>query len=94
VLARNPWFVFTQAPFAARKAAALIEHLRRELPRRHQSGYLWYCDLYEAMLCAAQGKNALARECLQRFKQYLLEAGIEQVPAQVAQIEAELDARG
>jgi len=94
VLARNPWFVFTQAPFAARKAAALIEHLRAELPRRQQAGYLFYVDLYEAMLCAAQRKNARARECLQRVRQYLLDAGIEQVPARVAALEAELDARG
>jgi hypothetical protein len=94
VLARNPWFVFTQAPFAARKAAALIEHLRAELPRRQQAGYLFYVDLYEAMLYAAQRKSGRARECLQRYRQYLLDAGIEQVPAQVAQIEAELEARG
>jgi hypothetical protein len=94
VLARNPWFVFTQAPFAARKAAALIDHLRTELPRRHQSGLLFYVDLYEAMLCSAQGKSARARECLQRVKKYLLDAGIEQVPSQVASLEAEIDARG
>jgi class 3 adenylate cyclase/tetratricopeptide (TPR) repeat protein len=93
VLARNPWFVFTQVPFAAGKAAALIEHLRIELPRRHQSGYLPYVDLYEALLCVAQGKSARARECLQCYRQYLHNAGIVQVPAPVAKIEAEIAAR-
>ena len=94
VLVRNPWFVFTQAPFAARKAAALIEHLHVELPRLQQAGYLPLVDLYEAMLCAAQRNSARSRECLQRYRQYLLDAGIEQVPARVTELEAELDAPG
>ena len=72
----------------------MIERLRIELPRRQQAGYLSYVDLGEAMLCAAQRNSARSRECLQRYRQYLFDAGIEQVPARVAEIEAELDARG
>ena len=92
-LLRNPWFVFTQAPFAARKARALIERLRVELPAKNMSGMLGLIDLCDGRLLVHQGETAQARECLGRITRRLRDAGIEHVPAPVAALAAEIERR-
>ena len=57
-LVLNPWFIFTQAPFAARKARVLIERLRVDLPAMNLSGMLGLIDLTDARLLVHQGKRA------------------------------------
>jgi hypothetical protein len=88
---RNPWFVFTQAPFAARKARALIERLRAQADAQGMRGYLGLIDLGEGRLLAHQGKRAQARATLERIRRRLMEAGVEHVPAPVAALAAEID---
>ena len=87
---RNPWFVFTQAPFAASKARALIERLRAELPAKYMSGGLSLVDLYDGRLLAHQGKTTQAQECLARIRQQLHDAGVDDAPAPVAVLAAEI----
>ncbi len=87
---RNPWFVFTQAPFAARKARALIERLRVELLARHMRGALDLLDLYDGRLLVRQGKRTQAQECLARIQQHLRDAGIVDLPPPVAALATEI----
>lgn len=93
VLMRNPWFVFTQAPFAAHKARGLIERLRVELQERNLSGLLGLVDLHEGRLLAHQGKKEQAQECFERIQRRLRDAGVDQVPAPVAELAAEIASR-
>lgn len=90
-LVRNPWFVFTQAPFAAHKALALIERLRIDLPERNSDGSLGGVDLCDGRLHVRQGKTVQARECLERVRRRLRDAGIDHVPAPVAALAAEIE---
>jgi class 3 adenylate cyclase/tetratricopeptide (TPR) repeat protein len=90
-LLRNPWFVFTQAPFAARKARRLIERLRAEADQKDLRGFHGLIDLCEGRLLAHQGKKAQAREVLERIRRRLDEAGVEHVPAPVAALAAEIE---
>ncbi|MBI1814211.1 MAG: AAA family ATPase [Deltaproteobacteria bacterium] len=90
-LIRNPWFVFTQALFAARKARRLIERLRAEANERNLRGMHGLIDLCEGRLLAHQGKKAQAREVLERIRRRLAEAGVEHVPAPVAALAAEIE---
>jgi hypothetical protein len=92
-LVRNPWFVFTQAPFAARKARALIERLRADLPAMNLSGMFGLVDLCDARLLLHQGKIADARDRLERIQCRLREAGIEHLPATVTALIAEIERR-
>lgn len=89
---RNPWFAFTQAPFAARKARALIERLRGELPARHLRGALDLLDLYDGRLLVRQGKKTQAQGCLARIQQHLRDAGVGDLPAPVATLASEIAA--
>ena len=91
-LIRNPWFVLTQAPFAARSARALIERLRAEALAKDHHGILNMVDLCDARLRAHQGKAGQARECLDRIESRLREAGIDHVPAALQRVAAEIEA--
>ena len=92
-LVLNPWFIFTQAPFAARKARGLIERLRVDLPAMNLSGMLGLIDLSDARLLVHQGKRAEARDLVERIKRRLLDAGIEHVPGPVMALAAEVERR-
>jgi len=92
-LVLNPWFMFTQAPFAARKARRLIERLRVDLPALNLSGMLGLIDLSDGRLLVHQGKKTEARECLERIQRRLLDAGIEHVPGPVMALAAEIERR-
>ena len=85
------WFIFTQAPFAARKARRLIERLRAEAEQKDLRGFLGLIDLCEGRLLAHQGKQAQAREALERIRRFLAAAGVEHVPAPVAALAAEIE---
>ena len=87
----NPWFVVTQAPFAARKAGILIERLRAEADSRGVRGFLGLIDLAEGRLLAHQGKKARARATLERIRLRLREAGVDHVPSPVAALAAEVE---
>ena len=76
-LIRNPWFVFTQAPFAAQKARRLIDRLRIECEEKNTRGYLGLVDLFEGRLLAHQGKKLKAKEVVDRIRCRLNEAGVE-----------------
>jgi hypothetical protein len=91
-LIRNPWFVFTQAPFAARKARQLIDRLRIDCELKNTRGYLGLVDLFEGRLLAHQGKKQQAKEVVERIRCRLDEAGIESIPAPVAELMAEISA--
>ena len=91
-LIRNPWFVLTQAPFAARKARALVERLRAKALAKDHHGMLNMVDLCDARLRAQQGKPGQARECLDRIESRLREAGIDHVPAALQKAAAEIEA--
>ncbi len=90
----NPWFVFTQAPFAARRARSMIERFRAELPAKNMSGMLGLVDLCDGRLLVSRGRKAQARECLDRIRQRLRDAGLEHVPAPVAALTAEIEGAG
>ena len=92
-LVSNPWFVFTQAPFAARRARSMIECFRAELPAKNMSGLLGLVDLCDARLLVHQGKTAQARECLEQIQRRLRDAGIEHLPATVTALAAEIERR-
>ena len=91
-IVRNPWFVFTQAPFAARKARRLIERLRAAAEQKDLRGLLGLIDLGEGRLLSHQGKKAEARAVLERIRRFLAAAAVEHVPAQVAALAAEIEA--
>ena len=91
-LIRNPWFVLTQAPFAARRARALIERLRAEAVAKELNGMLNMVDLCDARLRAHQGKPGQARECLDRIESRLRDAGIDHVPVALQKAAAEIEA--
>lgn len=93
-LLRNPWFVFTQAPFAARRARVLIERLRVEFAQWGGHGLLGMVDLCDAQLLVREGKTAQARECLERIEQRLREAGIEDQSAPLKALAAQIRRRG
>jgi class 3 adenylate cyclase len=90
-LLRNPWFVFTQAPFAARNARRLIERLRAEADQKNLRGFKGLIDLGEGRLLAHQGKKAEAREVIARIHRFIADAGVEHVPASVAALAAEVE---
>jgi len=90
-LLRNPWFVFTQAPFAARTGRRMIDRLRAEAAQKDLRGFLGLIALGEGRLLAHQGKKAEAREVLERIRRFLEAAGVEHVPAPVAALAAEID---
>jgi hypothetical protein len=90
-IVRNPWFVFTQAPFAARKARRLIERLRAEAEQKELRGFLGLIDLGEGRLLARQGKKTQARAVLERIRRFADTAGVEHVPAAVAALAAEIE---
>jgi hypothetical protein len=62
VLLRNPWFVLTQAPFAARKARSLIDHLRAVITEQARYGSRIMVDFYDARLRVCRHNKAEARE--------------------------------
>ena len=90
-LLRNPWFVFTQALFAERKAKRLIDLLHTEVESRDIRGLLGLIDLCEGRLLAHQRKKAQAALCLERIRLRLREGGIEHDPAPVAALAAEIE---
>jgi Beta-lactamase len=90
-LLRNPWFVFTQAPFAARKARRMIDRLRAEAEQKDLRGFQGLIDLAEGRLLAHQGKKAQAREVLERIRRFLADAGVEHVQAPIAALAAEIE---
>lgn len=89
----NPWFVFTQAPFAARKANALIVKVRNLCEAKGITGPLNLVDYSEGRLLIHQGKVAGATECLNRIRSRLRNAGIEQDPAPVEALAEEIARR-
>ena len=91
MLLRNPWFIFTQAPFAARNARRLIQRLRAEFERDDVRGFLNLVDLGEGRLLAHQRKKAQATLCIERIQLRLREGGIEHDPAPVAALAAEIE---
>lgn len=91
VLLRNPWFVITQAPLAARKAQALIDRLRAEWGAGQAGGLLIGVDLCAARLSAHQGRAAEARSCLQRVCEGLRRAGVEREPTAIAALAAQVE---
>lgn len=90
-LLRNPWFVFTQAPFAAGKARKAIASMRRESDNGFR-GFDPLTDLAEARLLSARRKKAGAREILARIRRTLENAGVDPNPEAVRALEAEIDA--
>ena len=92
-LLRNPWFVFTQAPFAARWARALIQRLRVELVERNAAGFMCNVDLCDGRMLLRQGKLLEARQCLDWILSRLQQAGIDHIPAPIAVLVAELEQR-
>ena len=54
----NPWFVFTQAPFAGHRAKALIAKCRTESEGFNFRGVLGLIDLCESRLLAPQGPQS------------------------------------
>jgi class 3 adenylate cyclase/tetratricopeptide (TPR) repeat protein len=91
-LLRNPWFVFTQAPFAARKARRLIEKLRLEAERLGGQGFGVWLDFFEARLLSHQKKKDEAHALLGRIRSTLREAGVEREPEAIAALAAEVGA--
>jgi len=57
MLLRNPWFVLTQAPFAARKARLLIDRLPARFEQEGMRGSLAMIDLGEGRLLVHQRKK-------------------------------------
>lgn len=89
-VARNPWFVLTQAPFAASRAGNLIMRLRGELKEKDLSGMRGLVDLAEARLIGHQGRKSEAREVIQRIRKSLEDADVDPNPAPVKAIFAEV----
>lgn len=88
---RNPWFVFTQAPFATRNARRMIKRLRLELPQNSMHGFLGIVDLCEGRLLAHRGEQVQAQMVIQRIRTWLDEAGVEEVPKAVKELQAQVD---
>lgn len=93
-LPHNPWFVFTQFPFAARRGRTLIDRLRSELPALGLDGLLALLDLADGRLLIHQGRRAGAREALERIRRRLDDWGVERAPATVVALAAEIDRQG
>lgn len=93
ILLRNPWFVFSQAPFAARWARALVQRLRMEFFERDAAGLLTNVELCDGRLLLRQGKSLEARQCLDRILSRLQQAGIDHIPAPIAVLAVELEQR-
>jgi len=92
VLLRNPWFVTTQAPFAARKARALIDRLRAAYTAAGAHGALNTVDLCEARLQARRRDKVGARAILDRLAARLRDEGIDPLPPAVRAVEVEIEA--
>lgn len=89
-LFRNPWFVFTQAPFAARKARRLAARLRETCPSSGFDGLLNMVDYCEGRLLAHQRRQADADACLQRIRERLRQAGVETDTSAVTALAGEI----
>lgn len=87
---RNPWFVFTQAPWAARKARGLIDRLRAQAEQNDLRGLHGLIDLGEGRLLVHQGRKAQARQALERIRHRLDAAGVEREGAAVGALAAEI----
>jgi len=87
----NPWFVFTQAPFAGHRARALIAKCRTEAEGLNFRGLLGLIDLCEARLLAHKGRRAAARKVLDCLRERLQRAGVDPSPAPVRELAAEID---
>jgi len=90
-IVRNPWFVFTQAPFAARNARRLIDRLRAEFERDDLRGFLNLVDLGEGRLLVHQRNKVQAAVCLKRIRLRLREGEIAHDPGPVVALAAEIE---
>lgn len=89
----NPWFTFTQAPFAARRAAAQITQVRADAAAAGRWGYTNLVDLADGRLQAHLGRLDAARECLARIDARRREAGLGDRPKAVREWADEIDRR-
>ena len=90
-LMRNPWFVFTQAPLARRRAHALIAHMSRGAEDIGYTGLLALVDLTQGRLLTHAGRKAEAREALDRLRERLRRGGADPSPEPVVALAAEID---
>jgi class 3 adenylate cyclase/tetratricopeptide (TPR) repeat protein len=89
-LMRNPWFLLTQAPFAAGYAIRLIRRLRGQVEANGAHGFDGAIDLAEARLLAHQGRHRQARVLLDRMRERLRGLDLENEPMTLARLAAEL----
>lgn len=92
-LLANPWFVATQALFAAQHARRLLLRLRAEASSAGLHGFDGLLDLAEARLLAHQKRHAEAGLLLERMRVRLVGGGISHVPATLVRLESEIVAR-
>ncbi|MGB7306381.1 MAG: adenylate/guanylate cyclase domain-containing protein [Burkholderiaceae bacterium] len=90
-LAANPWFVFTQAPFAAGKARALARQLRADATATDSAGIFLLLDYAEARLLAHRRKKKDAALVLARIRSQLRAAGTDHDPAAVVALTQEIE---
>lgn len=93
VLLRNPWFTFTQAPYAARRAAAAIAKLRADITAAGHWGQMNLVDLADGRLQVHLGKVDAARECLARIDGRRCDAGLGDRPKAVQGLADEIASR-
>lgn len=93
-LLRNPWFTFTQAPFAARTSRRLMAELQRDCAEFGMHGLANMLDLGQGRLLARQGRADAARVCVDRIKNRLNDAAIADQPISLSALTTEIDALG
>ena len=93
-LLRNPWFTFTQAPFAARTSRRLMAELQRDCDEFGMHGLANLLDLGQGRLLARRGSTDAARACVGRIKNRLHEAAIASQPVSLSALATEIDAVG
>ncbi len=93
-LLRNPWFTFTQAPFAARTSRRLMAELQSDCAAFGMHGLANLIDLGQGRLLAGRGSADAARACVDRVKNRLHESAIASEPVTLSALIAEIDAIG
>jgi class 3 adenylate cyclase len=89
-LATNPWFVFTQAPLAIPKTRTLSNRVRSQAAQSGSTGVTLMIDFSEARLLARMQRKKKAARLLKLVQDGLRAAGVEQDPAAVKELAAQL----
>ena len=91
-LLRNPWFTFTQAPFAASTGWRLMAELRNDCTEFGLHGLANMLDLGQGRLLARRGRADAARACTDRIKSRLDDAAIATQPTTLSTLISEINA--